>query len=208
MPLETWIAFVVATEIVLLIPGPTILLVVAYALGQGRRAALHTVSGVALGDLTSISLALAGLGALLAASASLFTLLKIVGAAYLVYLGVRLWRARPESPAGDPATSRKSGRAMLWHAYAVTATNPKSIAFFIAFLPQFMSPSAPPVPQAAIIAATFVGLATLNAAAYAMAAGGARRFLGTPRAIRIFNRLGGTALIGAGIVTVALRQAR
>ena len=95
MDLATWLAFTAASIILLMIPGPTVLLVVSYALTQGRRVALATAAGVALGDFTAMTLSLAGLGALLLASAGLFTALKWVGAAYLVYLGVRLWRSQP-----------------------------------------------------------------------------------------------------------------
>src|SRR6476660_4040778 len=92
MSFETWIAFTAAASILLMIPGPTILLVVSYALGQGWRTALPMAVGVALGDFTAMTLSMLGLGALLATSATLFTVLKWVGAAYLVWLGVKLWR--------------------------------------------------------------------------------------------------------------------
>ena len=90
MTLEVWLAFTVASVILLVIPGPTILLVVSYALGQGWRAALPMAVGVALGDTTAMTLSLIGLGTLLAASATLFTVLKWIGAAYLVWLGIKL----------------------------------------------------------------------------------------------------------------------
>src|SRR5665213_3474384 len=93
MTLATWLAFVLASGILVLIPGPTVLLVVSYALGQGWRTALPMAVGVALGDFTAMTVSMLGLGALLAASATVFTLLKWGGAAYLVYLGVKLWRA-------------------------------------------------------------------------------------------------------------------
>ena len=93
MTLELWAAFVAASTILLIIPGPTVLLVVSYALGQGWRTALPMAIGVALGDFTAMTLSMLGLGALLAASATLFTILKWIGAAYLVWLGVKLWRA-------------------------------------------------------------------------------------------------------------------
>src|SRR5881275_2860049 len=93
MTVETWLAFTAASAILLVIPGPTVLLVVSYALGQGWRTALPMAVGVALGDFTAMSLSLLGVGALLAASATIFTALKWIGAAYLVWLGVRLWRA-------------------------------------------------------------------------------------------------------------------
>jgi threonine/homoserine/homoserine lactone efflux protein len=93
MMFESWAAFTAASAILLIIPGPTVLLVVSYALGQGWRTALPMAVGVALGDFTAMTLSMLGLGALLAASATLFTILKWVGAAYLVWLGIKLWRA-------------------------------------------------------------------------------------------------------------------
>ena len=93
MTFESWAAFTAASAILLIIPGPTVLLVVSYALGQGWRTALPMAVGVALGDFTAMTLSMLGVGALLATSAKLFTVVKWVGAAYLVYLGVKLWRA-------------------------------------------------------------------------------------------------------------------
>ena len=102
MTIESWIAFLLATAVMLAIPGPTILLVIGQSLGVGRRNALPLVAGVALGDLTAITLSLAGLGALLATSSLAFTALKWAGAAYLVYLGVKLWRAPVSAEATPP----------------------------------------------------------------------------------------------------------
>ena len=93
MGLETWLAFAAASAVLLAIPGPTILLVVSYALGRGWKVAAPVATGVALGDLTAMTLSMLGVGALLAGSAALFTVLKWVGAGYLVFLGVKLWRA-------------------------------------------------------------------------------------------------------------------
>src|SRR6201994_3164895 len=92
MTLAQWLPFAIASAILVAIPGPTVLLVVSYALGHGRKYALATTAGVALGDLTSMTASMLGLGVLLAASAELFMVLKWVGAAYLVYLGIKLWR--------------------------------------------------------------------------------------------------------------------
>src|SRR5581483_1998445 len=130
MTVQAWLAFVAAAAVLLAIPGPTVTLVIGYALGVGRRAAWATVAGVALGDFTAMTLSLLGLGAVLAASAALFTGLKWLGAGYLVYLGVRLWRAEPVLDALGAADAR-SARAILGHAFAVTALNPKSILFFV-----------------------------------------------------------------------------
>jgi threonine/homoserine/homoserine lactone efflux protein len=158
MDLAPWLAFVAAATAMLLIPGPTILLVIGQSLGGGARNALPLAAGVALGDLTAMSLSLAGMGALLAASATAFTVLKWAGAAYLVWLGVRLWRAPVDAAAAPPLPARRAMR----EAYVVTALNPKSIVFFVAFVPQFLDPARAFLPQAAILVATFVGLAALK----------------------------------------------
>ena len=129
MTFESWAAFAAAAILLLIIPGPTVLLVVSYALGQGWRTALPMAIGVALGDFTAMTLSMLGLGALLAASATLFTILKWVGAAYLVYLGVKLWRAGGTLDAAL-RTDAVSATRMLGHAWLVTALNPKSITFF------------------------------------------------------------------------------
>ncbi len=202
MTIETWVAFAAATAVLLVIPGPTILLVISYALGRGMGAALPVAMGVALGDFTAMSLSMLGLGALLAASSLLFTALKWLGAAYLVWLGIRLWRAggRLEAePRGDGAP----GSRMLGHAWLVTALNPKSLTFFVAFLPQFIDPAADFWRQMLIFEATFVALAFANAIGYALIAARARGFVRSARAVGIFNRLGGSLLIGAGIAAAA-----
>jgi threonine/homoserine/homoserine lactone efflux protein len=203
---ETYGAFVAASALVLLSPGPTVMLVTSYALSQGRRSAWCTAAGVGLGDLTALGFSLAGMGALLAASAAAFALLKWVGAAYLVYLGLRMWRRGAALGPADPAKA-PSGWAMLGRAYAVTALNPKSIMFFVAFLPQFVVMDKAVWPQFLLLGATFVIMAVGNAVLYASAAGGLGRFLRRPGAERALGRLGGGALMGAGLLTALWRRA-
>ncbi len=204
MTIETWLAFTAASAILIVIPGPTILLVVSYALGQGWRTALPMAFGVALGDFTAMSLSLLGLGALLATSATLFTILKWVGAAYLVWLGIKLWRAG-QSLDARPRTDAASSLKLLSHAWLVTALNPKGLTFFIAFLPQFIDQKAALLPQVSVFAATFLVLAFANSFAYALVASRARNVMHNPKAICIVNKAGGGLLIGAGIATVAFR---
>jgi threonine/homoserine/homoserine lactone efflux protein len=203
MAIETWLAFLAATVVMLAIPGPTILLVIGQTLGGGTRAALPLVAGVALGDLTAMTLSLAGLGALLAASATLFTVLKFAGAAYLVWLGIRMWRA----PVGDAAAAPVGARRAFRDAYVVTALNPKGIAFFVAFVPLFVDAGAPFLPQAIVLVVSFVTLAALNAAIYALLAARLSGAVARPAVRRAFNRAGGTLLVGAGIATAAMRRA-
>ncbi len=208
MSFEIWIAFALASAVLLAIPGPTVMLVVSYALGRGRETAWATVPGVTLGDLTAMSVSLAGAGAVLAASATLFTVLKFCGAAYLIWLGIGLWRTAPARLA-MPSGSRgpREWRKMFWHAYVVTSLNPKSIVFFIAFVPQFIVAGAPVLPQFAAMVATFVGMAAINTLLWALLAGEMRRRFDRPEALRAINRLGAGFLIGAGMLTALARRA-
>lgn len=204
MDLTLWIAFVAASIVLLIIPGPTILLVVSYALGQGWRAAAPMAAGVALGDLTAMTASLVGLGALLAASAELYTVLRWAGAAYLIYLGVKLFRSDGEFDV-EARSERVKPLRMLAHAWLVTALNPKSLTFFIAFVPQFLDASKPFAQQAIVAIATFVVLAFANAFGYALLASRARGAVRSQRAISLFNRAGGSALIGAGVAALIVR---
>lgn len=206
MSFELWLAFTTASVALLVIPGPTVLLVTSYALSHGRRSAVPIVAGVALGDFTAMTASLLGLGVLLATSATVFTLLKWIGAAYLVWLGIKLWRA-PAGQAEALAEPAAGPARMLLHAYAVTALNPKGIVFFVAFLPQFLDASRPAVTQMAVMEATFVSLAILNTSLYAALASTARRAIRRPTVQRTVNRLGGSLLIGAGLMTAAWRRA-
>jgi len=207
MPFEQWFAFAAASAVLLIIPGPTVLLVISYALAHGRRAALATVAGVALGDFTAMTCSLAGVGALLAASATAFTVVKWVGAAYLVYLGIKLWRAPVEAGAdGLPAVPALQPRRIFFNAFTVTALNPKGIVFFVAFLPQFLNPKTELLPQFAIFIATFVTMAALNVLGFALLASAARRAIRRPAVQRAVNRTGGTLLIGAGVLAAAWRK--
>ncbi len=206
--LHTWIAFVAAAEALLIIPGPTVLLVVSYALAQGRRSAWATVPGVAAGDFTAMALSLLGLGAVLAASAELFTGLKLAGAAYLIYLGIRILRAPVPETLDENAPQEHARWRITGHAYAVTALNPKGIVFYVAFFPLFLSADKPLLPQILTFGATFLVLATINAALYAMMAGQVARFLKGYRARKNLNRAaGGILLVTGGLLGLAKRTA-
>jgi len=205
MSFEVWLAFSAASIVLLVIPGPTVLLVVSYALGQGWKAAFPMAVGVALGDFTAMTLSMLGVGALLAASATVFTAVKWAGAAYLVWLGIKLFRAGGAFHA-SARHDKVHPMRMLVHAWLVTALNPKSITFFVAFLPQFLSPHRDFLTQMLVFESTFLALAFLNAFAYALLATRARRFFSSERALSIFNRAGGTLLIGAGVATASMRS--
>lgn len=191
----------------MVIPGPTILLVLSQAIAHGRRSVLPLVAGVVCGDLTAMTLSLLGLGAVLSASATLFAVLKWIGAGYLLYLGVRMWCSRPDDGGISVATTRRSKRSLFRSAFIVTALNPKGIAFFIAFLPQFVDPEGSIRTQLLILGITFLLLAGINASVYAIFAGRLRDAMQSTVVHRWFNRCGGTVLIGAGALTAMHRSA-
>lgn len=206
MSVEIWAAFVVAAAILLVVPGPTILLVLSQAITHGRKSVAPLVAGVVCGDLTAMTLSLLGLGAILSASAALFTALKWIGACYLFYLGVHMWRSKPEGERSSIASTDRSGGALFKGAFVVTALNPKGIAFFVAFLPQFVNHKGPVQTQFLILGVTFLLLAGINAALYAAFAGHVRDAMSSPGVWRWFNRCGGTVLIGAGALTAAMQR--
>lgn len=207
MDVQLWLAFVAASTALLLIPGPTVLLVLSYALSQGRTVALATVAGVSLGDLLAMCASLAGLGAVVMTSATVFTALKWLGAVYLVYLGIKLFRsASTASPNDLTQTSGASARKVFTHATIVTALNPKSIAFFIAFVPQFITQGNALLPQFMVLTGTFVGLAAINALAYALLADKLRRRIARPAVMAALSRFSGSALVVMGIATATLKR--
>ncbi|MES2960383.1 MAG: LysE family translocator [Pseudomonadota bacterium] len=199
MSIELWLAFVAASAVLLVIPGPTILTVICYSVAQGRRANMPLVAAVALGDSTALVVSLLGLGALLATSAFWFTLVKWAGGLYLLFLGAKLLRAgvsSTELAAPPVSTSRWK---LFANTYLVTALNPKGIVFFVAFLPQFIDPNTGVTRQLWVLAITFVVMATVNASVYAVFAASARRLLASAQAQRRFNLSGGALLSAAGV---------
>ena len=207
MSLELFLPFLFATVILLATPGPTILLVVSYALAQGRGVALAVVAGVILGDLLAMSATLLGLGVILTTSATLFTAMKWAGAAYLAWMGWRMIRSAGTATADLAQVAGKSRSTAFRDSALVTLLNPKSIGFFVAFVPQFIDPSAPVAPQFGVIIATFVGLGGVNALAYALLAAQLRGKVARPDRMAWLQRGSGAVLIGLAAFTAALRRA-
>ena len=207
MSLQLWFAFVAASAVLLVIPGPTILTVISYSMAHGRRANGPLVAAVALGDSTALVVSLLGLGALLATSALWFTVVKWAGGLYLLYLGIKLLRAGISATALAAPAVPGSRWKLFANTYLVTALNPKGIVFFVAFLPQFINPNAGVAQQLWVLAVTFVVMATLNATLYAVFAGSARKALSSPRAQRRFNVAGGSLLSVAGIWALLAKPA-
>lgn len=199
MSLDLWLAYAVATSILLVIPGPTILTVISYSIAHGSAVRLPLIFAVALGDSTALALSLIGLGTLLAQSVFLFQLIKWAGGIYLIMLGIRLlWSGVKLSDLQQNAKKAPGLKAFI-NTYLVTALNPKGIIFFIAFLPQFISPDHALVVQLWILSATFVGLAAINASLYVIFADRARRWLSSQSTQKMFSVSGGALLTIAGV---------
>ena len=206
MPLELWLAYVATSAVVLAIPGPTVLLVLSYSIAHGRRATLPVVAGLGLGDSVAIAMSIIGLGTLLAASAFWFTIIKWVGGLYLIYLGLTMIRGARGERGIEVSGNGKSGRSLFTNAFIVTALNPKSIVFFIALLPQFISPAHPTTAQFWILGVTFVVMAMIGGTIYAVFASNIRRFLASPRSHRIYGYGGGGLLCGAGVWALSAKR--
>jgi len=204
MELQVFLGFAVATAIMISLPGPSVLLTVAHSLSFGWRPALVTVGGTTAGLAVQLAVAAIGLASLLHVVAEAFEWLRWAGAAYLVYLGIRQWRsARAISEQDVPAVSRAG---LFAQGLLVTIPNPKSLIFIAAFLPQFIAPTSPLEPQLAVMVPTFLVIAFVGTAAWALAAGNARRFLRSPRALRSVLRASGGLMITAGVGLALARR--
>jgi len=206
MTLQTWLAFCLATTVILIIPGPTILTVIGYSLRHGKRSTVPLVVGVGLGDASALVLSLLGLGVLIAKSALAFTLIKLLGGAYLIYLGLSMFKQGSATHQMAESENIKTARAMLLDTWLITALNPKGIVFIIAFFPQFLNPVANVGAQLWVMSLTFLALAIINAALYAVFASSARRWVSSSRMSRVMQKGAGSLLIAAGVWTLTTRQ--
>ena len=198
MPLENWLAYTFVTATFLLIPGPTILLVISYSLIRGRQAVFALLLGVGLGDIIAMILSFIGVGLLLQTVTIAFQFLKWIGAAYLIWLGIRMWRSASESTELAAITDNKVWHAIMANAFVITALNPKSIVFFLAFLPQFINSEKPFITQSLILGSTFLMLAIISVLFYSMLASFTGQQMQLSLIHRWTNRIGGSLLIGAG----------
>ena len=176
-------------------------MVISYSLLRGRQSVIALVLGVGLGDLTAMSLSFLGVGVLLQTDATAFYLIKWLGAAYLIWLGIKMWSSASEFTDLDKKNRSHAWREIFSSAYITTALNPKSIVFFLAFIPQFIEPELPFTTQAVILGATFFVLAIISVLGYAALAIYAGQQLHLPLIQRWTHRIGGGLLIGAGGMT-------
>lgn len=202
-PWPLFSAFLVASFVLAVTPGPGVLYVVTRSLVQGRRCGLVSVAGVALGNLGNAFAASVGLAALFALSALAFSVVKYAGALYLIYLGMRLLRSPPPAFAAiEPAAAPLGG--VFREGFVVALLNPKTTLFFAAFLPQFLDAALPAMPQSLALGALFVAIAALTDSAYALAAGAVAHALRHRGLRRLGHRLGGGVFIGLGVFTALL----
>lgn len=208
MDAALWSAFAVASLVIAVIPGPGVASIVGFAFSSGRRTALASVAGMALGNAVAMSVSLAGAGVVLGTSAIAFTVLKWVGALYLVAIGmlaiIRSGRAGA-APDDRPRPAISARTAFLTNV-AVGTFHPKTILFFVAFAANFIRPDRPYAVQAAILVATFTLIAAASDTLYALAAARASGLVRRPR-VRVWSqRAGGAAVVGAGVALATLRR--
>jgi len=209
----TLAAFSALAFVVIVIPGPSVLFIVGRALQHGRRDALLSVVGNTGGVLVHAALVALGIGAVIAASATAFVVLKFVGGGYLVYLGVQAVRHRrdgldvPDADAPVVPAHRPLGR-VLGESFTVGVTNPKTLVFVAAVLPQFVDPAAGPAwVQILILGLLFAVIAVVSDGAYALAASGARDwFARSPRRLERMRATGGVMIGSLGVVLMASRR--
>ena len=204
--LGIWAAFAAASFIMGVIPGPGVASIVGFAFSSGRKTAIASVAGMAVGNATAMTVSLAGAGAILASSALAFTILKWVGAAYLVAIGAIAIARSGAVEAADVQRPSISPRAAFLTNVAVGTFHPKTILFFVAFATQFISPDGNYLSQAAILVATFTLVAAATDTCYALAASRASALVQGRRFRTWTQRAGGGALIAAGVATAAMRR--
>jgi threonine/homoserine/homoserine lactone efflux protein len=201
-----WLAFLIASILFIQVPGPSLLFTIGRALTVGRREALLSVVGNALGLVVQVGLVALGLGAIVSASAAAYTALKLAGAAYVVWLGISAIRHRRDArvalqnPERTPTTHGLAVRT----GFIVGVTNPKTVVFFAAFLPQFTSDTGSAAPQLALLGIVFGVLALCSDSVWALGAGKARDwFAGKPQRLDKLGATGGGMMIALGVTLAA-----
>ncbi len=206
MALQLWIAFAAASFVMSIIPGPGVASIIGFAFSSGRRTALASVAGMAVGNAVAISISLAGAGAILGSSATAFTILKWAGALYLIAIGLFAIVRSSDGLEGGLARPSISARTAFVTNVAVGTFHPKTILFFVAFASQFIRPGEAYLPQAAILIVTFTLIAAATDTIYALTASQASGLIRRPSVRKWSQRAGGGAVMTAGIAMAAMRR--
>lgn len=205
MPLELYLAYVLACTILVIVPGPNVSLIIANSLAHGTRAGLLNVAGSQLGLAVMVGIVIVGLASLIEALGHWFDVLRLIGAAYLVWIGVKMFRA-PVGKIDTAANLPKPRGGFFLQGFLVLMSNPKVLLLFGAFLPQFMDPKGDYLSQVLLLGVTFMVIAAVSDSLYALLVGRAGLFLSQGR-MRLLSRVSGACLIGGGI-WMALARAR
>jgi threonine/homoserine/homoserine lactone efflux protein len=207
MTLTTYLLYAAAVALLIVTPGPTMLMCMTNAVNHGPRRAMTSVAGAVTAVLCVMVLSAMGLGALLAASEAAFTTAKVVGAAYLIWLGIKTFRSTTVLHSGEDAGAL-APRSFFTQGFLVGASNPKAILFFAAFFPQFLNPAAPIVPQFVILALTFVAFEFTVLTLCALGVSRLMPLLKTSGPVRWINRIcGGLFTVMGGLLLLTRRQA-
>lgn len=206
MSLSLWLAYVAAVFVISGTPGPNMLLSLTHGIHHGLTRTFSTMLGLLSGLALILAISIGGLGAVLVASTAAFEVIKYVGAAYLIYLGIRVWRTADTRLVTEERPLGVSGWARYRTGVLVSLSNPKAILFCLAFFPQFIDRRQPLAPQAAVLLATFAVIETCWMLVYA--GGGARlaAWLREGHRMRWFNRTSGAVFIGAGVLLGTFRR--
>ena len=204
MELHIFIAFVVATAIMIALPGPSVLLTVAHSISFGWKRGIVTVAGATMGIAVQLIIAAIGLASLLNVVAHAFEWLRWIGAVYLIYLGIKQWRSANEPL--ETETSSGAKKNLFFQGLIITIFNPKSLIFIAAFLPQFINTANPIGLQFVIIVPTFLVITFTVTSVWALVAGKASRFLRSHRAVKTVSQTSGGLMVAAGIGLAAARR--
>jgi len=198
---QLFTGFLLLTVILVLVPGPVVTLVISTGATKGVRAALVTVAGTSTGNTLLVTAVALGLSWVLTHAGYLFEVLRWAGAVYLIYLGIRAWRSAAREQPVSPAN-----HVHYWRGVVVGATNPKGIAFFTAFLPQFVDPALPVVRQLVTMCAVAVAIGAVSDSCWAVASGLGRAWFMRPARARFLKRASGLTLIGGGVWLSLVRR--
>lgn len=203
--MEHYFLFVTMASLTILSPGPGVTLTLTNAVRHGMYDTFGGILGIAFGASVVAAISATGLGLILVASATAFTVMKYIGAAYLIYLGIRMWRSRWTVTEGTTAIERSMGRRFL-EALTLQLSNPKAIFFFLSIFPQFIDDARPYVIQFVILVFTYSCLVIAIHLLYALSAHRVKRWLGSPRGRRVFNAIGGGAFIAFGLALATSKK--
>ena len=204
MTTEAYLAFLAANALLVYTPGPTVLLVVHYALTYGRQVGKYTIPAVLLGDIIAVNFSLYMLASLLKLFPSLFSILKIMGGLYMIILGVSNILSRKKFASDEKIHVMRPSKKVFIHVMLITAFNPKTIIFLLAFLPQFLNPNGNIFSQTLLMGVSFIILGLTGSSFYTLAAGKIHLLVNTPRAQKIVRLISGSILCTIGVSTILL----